>query len=249
MDEADAFWAANLLTYFTDEVLRAIVATGQISDPEAANYLTETLIKRRDKCIRYWIRQTNPLDRFAVNADGSEVTFDNAALRAGAGQGTATYKVQWSALDNLKNEERTVGGEAGSSSAKLAIPKDAWGPKDDANFRYTVARIRTVHADNPQWQEPVVLTIRDKGGKYDVVGLQRPRHDPKIETKVGKEKAANPVRTQTPCIDTTVVITAIPTVVVVTIIAPMMIYINTAIVSFFCRLYGLCGEAVAGTGY
>jgi len=182
MDEADAFWGANLLTYFSDEAIRAIVAAGQISDPEAADYLTKILIQRRDKCIRYWIKQTNPLDRFEVNADGRQVTFDNAALRVGAADGTATYRVQWSALDNLKNEERSTGDEAASAEPRLAIPQHAWGPVDDAGYRYAVARISTVHADNPQWQEPVVLTIREKNGAYDVVGLQRPRHDAQIKT-------------------------------------------------------------------
>ena len=191
MDEADAFWAANLMTYFTDEVIRAVVATGQISDPEAAAYLTNTLIKRRDKCIRYWIRQTNPLDRFEVNGDGSEVRFDNAAFRVGAAHGEVTYKVRWFALDNLKNEEHPVGEEIELKEPKLVVPKDAWGPRDDAHFRYAVARIRSFQSDNPQWQLPVVLTIRDRGGKYDVVGLQRPRQDPKIKIKTPKQKPRN----------------------------------------------------------
>jgi hypothetical protein len=181
MDEADAFWAANLLTYFTDDVIRAIVATGKISDPEAEAYLARTLIARRDKCIRYWITRTNPLDRFEVNHDGREVTFTNAALRAGAAQGNANYSVQWSALDNLKNEEQSVGDAIASSEPRMTIPANAWGPRDDAKYRYAVARISTLHPDNPQWREPVVLTIREKGGAYDVVGLRRPRHDPKIK--------------------------------------------------------------------
>jgi hypothetical protein len=41
---------------------------------------------------------------------------------------------------------------------------------------------------NPQWQLPVVLTIRDRGGRYDVVGPQRPRQDPKIKVKTPKQK-------------------------------------------------------------
>ena len=189
MDEADAFWGASLLTYFTDDVIRAVVATGQISDPEAAAYLTKTLIQRRDKCIRYWIRQTNPLDRFELSADGRQVDFENAALRAGAAQGNATYRVQWSALDNLKNEERTVGGEVTPSGPQLTIPQEAWGPADDAGLRYAVARIRTFHADNPQWQEPLVLTIRNRNGTFDVVGIQRPRHDAEIESAKNQPKS------------------------------------------------------------
>jgi hypothetical protein len=71
------------------------------------------------------------------------------------------------------------------------LPKDAWGPRDDAHFRYAVARIRSFQSDNPQWQLPVVLTIRDRGGEYDVVGLQRPRQDPKIKIKTPKQKPRN----------------------------------------------------------
>ncbi len=188
MDEADAFWAANLLTYFTDDVIRAIVATGQISDPDAAAYLAKTLIERRDKCIRYWIRQTNPLDRFAVSSDGSEVTFDNAAVRTGAAPGGATYRVRWFALDNLKNQERAMGQEVELSEPKLQIPRQAWGPADDAGFRYAIARLSTIQEDSPQWREPVVLTLRERGGRYDVVGLERPRHDAAIRRKMEQQE-------------------------------------------------------------
>jgi hypothetical protein len=183
MDEADAFWAANLLTYFTDDAIRAVVATGRISDPEAEAYLTRTLIARRDKSIRYFIVRTNPLDRFEVNREGTEITFDNAALRVGAAEGIARYSAQWSALDNLKNEEQRVGGSVEFTQPHMAIPANAWGPRDDASYRYAVVRISTQHPDNPQWHEPLILTVRDKGGVYDVVGLRRPRHDAKIKIK------------------------------------------------------------------
>jgi hypothetical protein len=130
-------------------------------------------------------RDPNPLDHFEVNRDGTEVTFDNAALRTGAAQGKATYSVQWSALDNMKNEEQRVGEAVELSELRTGIPASAWGPQDKANYRYAVARITTLHPDNPQWQEPVILTVRDKGGMYDVVGVNRPRHDADI--KISKQ--------------------------------------------------------------
>ncbi len=142
MDEADAFWAAGLMTHFTDEIIRAIVGTAQITDPEAERYLIDTLIKRRDKCIRYWIARTNPLDRFEINNAGTEVTFDNAAVRVGVGQGRVTYRVQWSTLDNLKNEEQEVGAELELSEPQMPIPQGAWGPTEDMGYRYAVVRRR-----------------------------------------------------------------------------------------------------------
>ena len=91
--------------------------------------------------------------------------------------------MDWSALDNLKNEEQRVGELVEFSEPRMAIPANAWGPRDDANYRYAVARISTHHPDKLQWREPVTLTLRDKDGVYDIVGLQRPRHDPKITIK------------------------------------------------------------------
>ena len=51
MDAADAFWAASLVSRFTDEMIRAIVAEARMSDPEAVAYLTDTIITRRDKVV------------------------------------------------------------------------------------------------------------------------------------------------------------------------------------------------------
>jgi hypothetical protein len=68
----------------------------------------------------------------------------------------------------------------------MSVPQNAWGPKDDAGYRYAVARIRSRHSSHPQWAEPVVLALRDKGGNYDVVGIERPRTDAAV--KYSKER-------------------------------------------------------------
>ena len=182
IDAADAFWAASIVSRFTDEMLRAIVAEGQISDPEAAAYLTDVIITRRDKVVNYWISRTNPLDRFEVDrlaGAGLELTFENAAIRLGAAQQGATYRVRWSALDNLSGQETPAGGRLSSSAeARAPVPEAAWGPADDAGDRYAVATISTRHPDFPHWKEPVVVSLRDRAGDVEVVGLERPRTDP-----------------------------------------------------------------------
>ncbi|MDZ7682724.1 MAG: hypothetical protein U5J63_13675 [Fodinibius sp.] len=62
----DAFWGAKQVMSFSDEDIQAIVETGQLSNPEAEKYLTEVLIKRRDKIGRYWFSRINPIDKFKV---------------------------------------------------------------------------------------------------------------------------------------------------------------------------------------
>lgn len=60
----DAFWGAKQVMSFSNEDIRAIIQTGQLSKPEAEKYLAEVLIKRRDKIGRYWFSRINPIDRF-----------------------------------------------------------------------------------------------------------------------------------------------------------------------------------------
>ena len=181
MDAADAFWAARIVSRFTDEMIHAIVAAGKISDPEAAAYLTDVLIKRRDKVVQYWISRTNPLDGFDVERPADfqlpQLTFDNAAVRLGAAPQGAAYIVCWSALDNLSGQERPW-GRVDLEEARAGIPPASWGPVDDVGDRYTVAAIRTVHAGYPHWNEPVKVTLRDRAGDVRVVGIERPRKGP-----------------------------------------------------------------------
>ncbi|MFQ5790789.1 MAG: hypothetical protein ACE5JI_09975, partial [Acidobacteriota bacterium] len=181
MDAADAFWAARIVSRFTDENIRALVARARLSHPEAAAYLTNTLIRRRDKAAAYWITRTNPLDRFDVlGRRGSrlELTFDNAAIRVGAARPGATYRVRWWALDNLAGGEELVGDETALPEARVTVPEAAWGARDDVGDRYALAAIRTLHADFPHWRRPVKVTLRDRGGQVGIVGITRPYDDP-----------------------------------------------------------------------
>jgi len=66
LTERDGYWGAKLVMSFSDEDLRAIVETGDLSNPNAEEYLLEVLKKRRDKIGRYWFDRVNPLDRFSV---------------------------------------------------------------------------------------------------------------------------------------------------------------------------------------
>jgi len=176
MDDADAFWAASLASRFTNPMIEAIVKTGELSDPAAARYLTDVIIKRRDKVVKYWITRTNPLDRFAVEPamGGTLLTFDNAAIRLQAAPPGASYKVRWTALDNMARTARPVGDEVALDRMLATVPAAAWGPVDDGGARYAVAAIRTEHATFPAWNRPVEVTLRDRGGVIDVVGIVRP---------------------------------------------------------------------------
>jgi hypothetical protein len=176
MDAADAFWAARIASRFSDDMIKAIVATGELSDPDAARYLTDVIIRRRDKVVAYWISQTNPLDRFAVDRTptGAVLTFDNAAVRFDLAKPETSFRAAWLAHDNTACVGHPVGEEITIDSPRLPIPDGAWGPADAAGFRYATASIKTLHSSNPHWANPVVVTVRARAGALDIVGIERP---------------------------------------------------------------------------
>jgi hypothetical protein len=176
MDAADAFWAASIASRFTNEMIKAIVDTGELSNPDAAQLLTDIIIKRRDKVVAYWIGQTNPLDSFTVarSSAGAELAFDNAAIRVQVAQPGSSYTARWTAFDNTTGTERVMGDEMHAGSPRIAIPDGVWGPADAAGVRYATVSIKTIDASHPHWANPVVVTMRERGGAIEVVGVERP---------------------------------------------------------------------------
>lgn len=80
----DAFWGAKQVMSFSDEDIQAIVESGQLTNPEAEKYLTEILIKRRDKIGRYWFSRINPIDNFKASSkeDKIIVSFEDLAVKS-----------------------------------------------------------------------------------------------------------------------------------------------------------------------
>ena len=94
----DTFWAARRVMAFSDEMIRALVKTGQYSDPQAEALLAKVLIQRRDKIGHAYVPAVNPVVNVAVGSirrqyrrhDGSAWNVDADRSRTIAGtRGTA----------------------------------------------------------------------------------------------------------------------------------------------------------------
>jgi hypothetical protein len=157
----DAFWAARIVSRFTDEMVRALVHTGQYDDPAAERQLADILIKRRDKTVAYYFRQVNPLSQFEVvsGADGSSLRFRNLGQEAGLGRADA-YEYQWFGFDNLTHALTPLGAPSQSVATEIAVPA--------AGGEYRMARIRT-RAAEPNWMKTVDVYLR--GDR--LVGIER----------------------------------------------------------------------------
>ena len=79
----DAFWAARIVSKFSDEAIRAVVEKARYSDPAATDFMTTKIIARRNKVVATRINQVCPVVDTALAADGT-LTFTNAAVDAKA---------------------------------------------------------------------------------------------------------------------------------------------------------------------
>jgi hypothetical protein len=162
MQNEDAFWATKIVMQFDDEKIRALVRTGQYVDKEAEEYLIQTLIRRRDKIIRYYFAQINPLDSFAVS-DKQELTFRNLGVEAGLAS-TASYQYQWFRFDNEQRTSEPLAASGVADTPSISIPAD-----DSA---YLLVRIQTKSEGQPKWQKNLDVYIRNTATK-SVVGIER----------------------------------------------------------------------------
>ena len=84
----DKFWAARRVMAFTDEMIRAVVKVGQISDPAAEKHLADVIILRRDKIGQQYLRGGEPARRLPAGRRPPDLRQRGAALgprrRAGA---------------------------------------------------------------------------------------------------------------------------------------------------------------------
>ena len=165
MQPDDAFWAARRVLAFDDAMIRAIVHTGQYSDPAAEAYLAATLAKRRDKVARAYLTAVNPIVNPRLGA-GGELTFENAAVAAGVMPAPAGYQSEWRQFDNATGESTPLGRARGNralldapqplpSGAGAMVQIDVWSEGSDTGIK------------------PVRLHFRRAASGWTLVGLDR----------------------------------------------------------------------------
>ena len=161
----DTFWAARKLMGMTDELIRAAVRSGQLSDPAAEKYLVDALVERRDKIARAFLTRVNPIVDPALAADGT-LTFGNAAVSFGFAQAPTGYSAVWHTFDNEAGTVSPI-GETEASAAKLR------GPAIPSAARFVRVDIRASGPPHPSWSEPVHAFFRRGGDAWQLVGFER----------------------------------------------------------------------------
>jgi hypothetical protein len=163
---ADAFWGARLVSKFSDNAIRAVVAKARYSEAGAADHIVTTLIKRRDKVLRAWLTGVNPVVNARLGMDGV-LTFENAAVDAGIAKPATSYSLAWSRFDNA------TGSDVGSPVEGSTPQPRAMAPAGVLDGPFVRVAVRTTHPDYPGWSEPVIFTFRRTDSQWETVGLDR----------------------------------------------------------------------------
>ena len=162
----DAFWAARIVSKFSDADIRAIVAKAQYSDPRAADYISETLIERRNRVLKLWLTAVNPLVDFALSP-GGELTFRNAAVDAGIATPASGYRVRWARFDNATGATSSATELTTTETHALAAPELL------AGAQFVQAEIASDHPQFSAWSTPVTVHFRREAAGWIPVGVRR----------------------------------------------------------------------------
>jgi len=160
----DAFWAARRVAAFTDDMLRALVHTGEFSDPKAEKYLADVLIQRREKIKSIYLTIVNPIVNPTLDAKG--LTFENAAVAGGVAHGTVAYRAAWMSFDNATGTIKPI---AETKSATTTLPLPSGMPSSG----FVAVDIAADSDTYPTWKQPVRAYFRQDGGGWKLVGFER----------------------------------------------------------------------------
>jgi hypothetical protein len=165
----DNFWAARRVMAFSDEMIRAMAATGQYSDPAAASLLADVLIQRRDKIGRAYLNAINPVVDAALDADGT-LTFDNAAVVAKvAGEPAGGYTAAFFRFDNATNEAAPLGAPVSAIAHRAKTPVEL----PSAMGSFVKVQVAAVSPAQASWAVPVSVYFRRTATGWSLVGVDR----------------------------------------------------------------------------
>jgi hypothetical protein len=174
----DDFWAARRVMAFSDEMIRALVKTGQYSDPEAEKLLGDILIQRRNKIGQVYFTRMNPLVNFSLDPSGV-LTFENAAVKTGVAQAGSSSSASWHTFDNNTGATTPLGETQGSSD-RLNAPGSL--PKTPGSF--ILAEVKANGSPYASWSKPVKVFFRRVNNGWKLVGLDRmAEQEPTVDTK------------------------------------------------------------------
>jgi hypothetical protein len=166
MREDDAFWAAQRVGAFSNEMIRAIVHTGEFSDPSAEKSIADIMIKRRDKIVRTYLPAVNPI--VTPRLENNQLSFENAAVAADVSKAPEGYRASWFQFDNATGSTRPL-SETTSATTVIDAPPDLPTVADS----FILVQLSADSNEHQAWQRPIHAYFRLDANGWKLVGLER----------------------------------------------------------------------------
>jgi hypothetical protein len=166
MRDDDAFWAAQRVGAFSNEMIRAIVHTGEFSDPSAEKSIADIMIKRRDKIVRTYLPAVNPI--VTPRLENNQLSFENAAVAADVSKAPEGYRASWFQFDNATGSTRPL-SETTSATTVIDAPPDLPTVADS----FILVQLSADSNEHQAWQRPIHAYFRLDANGWKLVGLER----------------------------------------------------------------------------
>jgi len=166
--DRDSYWAAKIISAFTDEHLRAIVDAARYESPAAAEYVTRLLAARRDRIARHWFDRVPPLDFF--RPDGTGIRYSDLGAERGVYPGTTPrYRFRCAPVDANRSPDRWSSWQ---ESAETFVPLDEGAAVDAqtaSTERYPFLALECRVSRGKGWSEPVTAYVARASGRIVAV--------------------------------------------------------------------------------
>jgi len=178
MTEADAAWMARIVSRFGDEHIRAMVERARFSDPIVASELARILIGRRDRILERWLTRLSPLTWPEVRAGGegpARLCMQDLAVRSGIRDGRwRRYRADaWTGAPYETIATTAPPTRSDDDYVCVGLPR-----VPDASAQDPGYLVVDITAASPEHETafPARVHLYDRGGDYQIVGLERPSH-------------------------------------------------------------------------
>ena len=114
----DDYWAAKILGALNKDHLQILVNAADFPEDDAAEYVLNTLLKRRSKTLRYFLTRVSPLEPTSLS-DGELHVKDMSKLLLGEEFNTVSYKIKFSDAHGNKLDEMEI---INNSEKEFSIP-------------------------------------------------------------------------------------------------------------------------------
>ena len=174
MTDRDGYWGAKIVMSFTDEQIKAAVSSADYSDHDAADYLTMTIIERRDIIGRYWFSKVNPLDKFSIIPDSSEGSFLGFSDLAKDG-GLVFSEDNYYQIVIRRQDGTSYSKVVLKNKTNFKLPIFAGDNLSIEDPKIFTVEIRTRRNSSGLWSKKVLMYIacNPELGEYNLLGIMR----------------------------------------------------------------------------